>query len=98
MLGTREITGSEGYAAGVPAEAHFGLGSASVVDVRVELPDGEVIELTSVRATGIYVCPQGADERSRRNPHAKVVARAGCRESWGRQEGRRVHAGRNEGS
>lgn len=59
MLGTREITASVGYAAGVPSQAHFGLGPESVVDVRVELPDGEVIELTSVRANRHLRLPSG---------------------------------------
>jgi hypothetical protein len=59
MLGTREITASGGYAAGIPSQVHFGLGSESVVDVRVELPDGEVIELTSVRANRHLRLPSG---------------------------------------
>jgi hypothetical protein len=59
MLGTREIIASVGYAAGVPSQAHFGLGSESVVDVRVELPDGEVMDLTGVRANRHLRLPAG---------------------------------------
>ncbi|MEX0817707.1 MAG: CRTAC1 family protein [Gaiellales bacterium] len=63
MLGTREIFASSGYAAGVPAHAHFGLGSVSIVDVRVELPDGGAIELTSVRGNRHLRLPSGCTGR-----------------------------------
>jgi hypothetical protein len=63
MLGMREITASNGYAAGVPAEAHFGLASASVVDIRIELPDGEVIELTGVKGNRALRLPSGCEGR-----------------------------------
>ena len=48
---------SDGYTAGVPDEAHFGLGTNTAVDVRVTLPPGSrglatngVIDLRNVPA------------------------------------------------
>jgi hypothetical protein len=40
MIGKREIAATDGYTAGVPDEAHFGLGVNTEVDVRVTLPPG----------------------------------------------------------
>ena len=44
LLGFQEITTGYGYASGQLAIAHFGLGSAAKVDVRVTLPDRSVLE------------------------------------------------------
>jgi len=41
LLGSREIATGYGYASGQPAQAHFGLGAATEVDVEVLLPHGK---------------------------------------------------------
>jgi ASPIC and UnbV len=38
LIGQREISATDGYTAGVPDDAHFGLGANTAVDVRVTLP------------------------------------------------------------
>jgi hypothetical protein len=40
LIGKREIAATDGYTAGVPDEAHFGLGANTEVDLRVTLPPG----------------------------------------------------------
>ena len=50
LLGTREIAASQGYSAGLMPLAHFGLGSAENVDVRLIPPGGEPVDLDSVSA------------------------------------------------
>lgn len=58
----REITTGDGWA-GVPLEAHFGLGDATSVEtVRIEWPSGTVQELTNVTADQILQAtePSGA--------------------------------------
>jgi hypothetical protein len=40
LIGQREIAATDGYTAGVPDEAHFGLGANTAADVRVTLPPG----------------------------------------------------------
>jgi enediyne biosynthesis protein E4 len=59
LIGMREITASEGYSTGHVAEAHFGLGPADVVDVRIELPDGEITNLKAVEANRHIRLPGG---------------------------------------
>jgi hypothetical protein len=59
LLGMREIVVSAGYSAGTQAEAHFGLGELEAVDVRVELPDGAVIDLEGVAADQYLRLPAG---------------------------------------
>jgi hypothetical protein len=61
LIGAREIVASHGYAAGTAAVAHFGLGAETVVDVRVALPAGEVIERTGVPANRHLRLPAGCD-------------------------------------
>jgi hypothetical protein len=46
----REIRAGSNYASQDPAEAHFGLGDAVVVDVTVRWPDGATTELPGVAA------------------------------------------------
>ena len=41
LLGCREIAVGYGYASGQPAEAHFGLGNQTEVDVEIVLPHGK---------------------------------------------------------
>ena len=41
LLGCREIAVGYGYASGQPAEAHFGLGNQTEVDVQIVLPHGK---------------------------------------------------------
>ena len=51
LVGRREIEAQTGYAAGVPAWAHFGLGTLPTVDVRVRPPGGgTVVNRTGVAA------------------------------------------------
>lgn len=50
LLGFQEIGTGYGYASGQPAVAHFGLGEADRVDVRVRLPDGRTLERDGVAA------------------------------------------------
>src|SRR5215204_5478845 len=66
LIGQREIAATDGYTAGVPDEAHFGLGANTNVDVRVTLPPGSqgkvvngVIELRDVPADCRLQLPQG---------------------------------------
>jgi hypothetical protein len=59
LLGVREIVASQGYSAGSPAEAHLGLGDEPTVDVRVELPDGETVDLEGVAANRYLRLPDG---------------------------------------
>jgi ASPIC and UnbV len=66
LIGQREIAATDGYTAGVPDEAHFGLGANTAVDVRVTLPPGSrglatngVIELRNVQADRHLRLPNG---------------------------------------
>jgi enediyne biosynthesis protein E4 len=66
LIGQREIAATDGYTAGVPDEAHFGLGTNVEVDVRVTLPPGSrglatngVIELKNVPADRHLRLPDG---------------------------------------
>ncbi len=43
LLGTQEIATGFGYASGQPAQAHFGLGEVTRVDVQVTLPGGDLV-------------------------------------------------------
>lgn len=59
LIGVRDIVASQGYSAGSPAEAHVGLGDETSVDVRVELPGGEVVDLEGVEANRYLRLPNG---------------------------------------
>jgi enediyne biosynthesis protein E4 len=66
LIGQREIAATDGYTAGVPDEAHFGLGAKTAVDVRVKLPPGYrrlatngVIDLRNVPADRHLRLPSG---------------------------------------
>jgi enediyne biosynthesis protein E4 len=66
LIGQREIAATDGYTAGVPDEAHFGLGTNAAVEVRVTLPPGSrglatigVIELKNVPADRHLRLPTG---------------------------------------
>jgi hypothetical protein len=59
LIGMREITASQGYSSGQAAEAHFGLGPAEIVDVRIELPNGETTDLEAVAANHYIRVPNG---------------------------------------
>src|SRR5215211_6149206 len=66
LIGQREIAATDGYTAGVPDDAHFGLGANTVVDVRVTLPPDSrglatngVIDLTNVSADQHLRLPSG---------------------------------------
>ena len=59
LLGMQQIVASQGYAAGHAAEAHFGLGRAPAVDVRVLLPNARSIDLTEVAANRYIRLPGG---------------------------------------
>ena len=48
LLAHRQITIGEGYAAGHEPFVHVGLGDLDHADVRLTLPDGEVIELPEI--------------------------------------------------
>jgi hypothetical protein len=50
LLGVREIAIGYGYASGQAASCHFGLGDRTVVDVEVQLGNGEVRRQTGVKA------------------------------------------------
>jgi hypothetical protein len=50
LIGSREITATVGYTAGVELVAHFGLGEATEVDLVVSPPGGEAVPLESVAA------------------------------------------------
>jgi hypothetical protein len=66
LIGQREIAATDGYTAGVPDDAHFGLGANTAVDVRVTLPPGSrglatngVIDLRNVPADRHLRLPNG---------------------------------------
>jgi enediyne biosynthesis protein E4 len=59
LIGMREITASQGYSSGQAPEAHFGLGPADVVDVRIELPNEETTDLEAVVANRYIRVPNG---------------------------------------
>jgi enediyne biosynthesis protein E4 len=66
LIGQREIAATDGYTAGVPDEAHFGLGANTAVDVRVTLPPDSrglatngVIDLRDVPADRYLRLPNG---------------------------------------
>jgi len=66
LIGQREIAATDGYTAGVPDDAHFGLGANTAVDVRVTLPPASrglatngVIELRDVPADRHLRLPEG---------------------------------------
>src|SRR5215218_4286154 len=66
LIGQREIAATDGYTAGVPDDAHFGLGANTAVDVRVTLPPASrglatngVIELRDVPADRHLRLPSG---------------------------------------
>ena len=66
LIGQREIAATDGYTAGVPDEAHFGLGANTAVDVRVTLPPASralatngVIDLKNVPADRHLRLPDG---------------------------------------
>jgi hypothetical protein len=66
LIGQREIAATDGYTAGVPDEAHLGLGANTAVDVRVTLPPGSrglatngVIDLRDVPADRHLRLPNG---------------------------------------
>src|SRR5215216_1938756 len=66
LIGQREIAATDGYTAGVPDDAHFGLGANTAVDVRVTLPPDSrglatngVIDLTNVSADQHLRLPSG---------------------------------------
>jgi hypothetical protein len=66
LIGQREIAATDGYTAGVPDEAHFGLGANTTVDVRVTLPPSSrglatngVIDLRNVPADRHLRLPNG---------------------------------------
>src|SRR5215204_223905 len=66
LIGQREIAATDGYTAGVPDDAHFGLGANTAVDVRVTLPPDSrglttngVIDLRDVPADRYLRLPNG---------------------------------------
>ena len=59
LLGMRDIVASQGYSAGSLAEAHFGLGAETGVDVRVELGDGSIIDLEGLAVDRYLRLPAG---------------------------------------
>jgi len=66
LLGQREIAATDGYSAGVPDDAHFGLGANTAVDVRLTLPPPSrglatngVIDLKNVQADQYLRLPNG---------------------------------------
>src|SRR5215204_4018606 len=66
LIGHREIAATDGYTAGVPDDAHFGLGANTAVDVRVTLPPDSrglttngVIDLRDVPADRYLRLPNG---------------------------------------
>jgi hypothetical protein len=50
LKGYQEIQIGDGYASGQEAVCHFGLGDATFVDVRMQLPDGTIVERPAVAA------------------------------------------------
>jgi hypothetical protein len=66
LIGQREIAATDGYTAGVPDDAHFGLGANTAVDVRVTLPPNSrglatngVVDLKNVQADQYLRLPSG---------------------------------------
>ena len=66
LIGQREIAATDGYTAGVPDDAHFGLGANTTVDLRVTLPPSSrglatngVIDLKNVPADRHLRLPSG---------------------------------------
>ena len=60
LLGARDITVTQGYSAGVLPVAHFGVGDATGVDVRLVPPGGgDTVELTGVMANQHLRWPDG---------------------------------------
>lgn len=59
VLGSAEITVSRGYAAGVEAIAHLGLGDVDTVDLEIVTPWGDPIGLTGVAANQAIRVPSG---------------------------------------
>lgn len=59
LLGARDIVASQGYAAGSPPIAHFGLGDVAAVDLRVTLPGGRTLEAVRVEANRHVRLPDG---------------------------------------
>lgn len=59
LIGAREIVASQGYAAGTPPEAHFGLGEAASVDLRVEIPGFGTMDRPGVDANQYLQLPRG---------------------------------------
>ncbi len=55
LLGYQELSIGYGYSSGQPAECHFGLGNVELVDVRVMLPNGTVIDRRDVAAGSTLV-------------------------------------------
>jgi hypothetical protein len=60
MLGARDITVTQGYSAGVLPRAHFGVGEASEVDIRLIPPRGdEPVDFTAVAVNQHLRWPEG---------------------------------------
>jgi hypothetical protein len=60
MLGARDITVTQGYSAGVLPGAHFGVGEASEVDIRLIPPRGdEPVDFTAVAVNQHLRWPEG---------------------------------------
>jgi hypothetical protein len=77
LIGQREIAATDGYSAGVPDYAHFGLGDNKRVDLRVMLPpssrlyaEDNVIKLRNVPADRHLQLPHGCHGGKRRNTNA----------------------------
>ncbi len=54
----RTVGGTNNYASHDPLEAHFGLGAATTVDIRVVWPDGEVSRESDVEADQVFMLEQ----------------------------------------
>ena len=68
LIGSQEITATDGYGTAVPHEAHFGLGEVDRVDVRVKLPHGsptDTVELRNVPADRHLQLPYGCKDRGK---------------------------------
>jgi enediyne biosynthesis protein E4 len=59
LIGVRETTASQGYAAGTSTAVHFGLGPEASVDVRIRLPEGKVVDRRGVPANRYLRFPGG---------------------------------------
>jgi enediyne biosynthesis protein E4 len=59
LLGVREIVATQGFAAGVSPEAHFGLGDETAADLRIDLPGGERVDRPGVPANRFLRFPSG---------------------------------------